>query len=234
MKRPNLNVARRRLALACALLVGTTAPAQIVLDTFDLATVSGSVRPSTTWVGQVTQNATSITVGGTAKNDNGWGASSLDLDAAGMLFLNVTAQRDAGHGTKTLFLQFEDRAASTHTHVVSIDAALFAFGTPTLVQVPLGPFSSEFVVGSIGAWSIGGGGLGTLDFRMTLEHLELTASAIPEPTTGAALLGLIALGVARAKRRKVPAPSSRDSQGSDSSCVVYARTCGGASENNCA
>lgn len=176
-------------------------PLSIVLDTFDSATTAGSIRPSTTWTGQVTQNTTSITVGGAAQNDNGWGASSLNLDLTGMASVSITAQRNTGNLTPALFLQFEDRAASTNTHVVSIDASLFSFTEPTTVLVPLGTFSSEFLVSGVGSWSIGGGGLGTEDFRMTLYHLELSAISVPEPAT-AVLLGLALTGITAYQRRK--------------------------------
>jgi hypothetical protein len=177
------------------------ASSSLVLDTFDAGSTNGSVRPLTTWVGQVTQNPTSITIGGTARNDNGWGASSLNFDATGLTFLNVTAQRDAGHAGSSLFLQFEDRAASTNTHVVAIDTSLFAIGSPTTVQVPIGAWPAQFLVAAVGSWSIGGGGVGTEDFRMTLYNLELTATAIPEPATVAAGLGLAAFGIALIRRR---------------------------------
>jgi hypothetical protein len=180
----------------------------IVLDSFDAGSANGSVRPLTTWVGQVTQNPTSITISGTARNDNGWGANSLNLDATGLTFLNVTAQRDPGHAGSSLFLQLEDRAASTNTHVIAIDTSLFAIGSPTMVQVPIGAYSPQFLANAIGSWSIGGGGVGTDDFRMTLYNLELTATAIPEPATVAAGLGVAAFGVGLLRRRRSRSGSS--------------------------
>lgn len=180
----------------------------LVLDTFDAGSAQGSTRPLTTWVGQVTQNATSVTIGGTARNDNGWGANSLNLDASGLTFVNITAQRDPGHAGSSLFLQLEDRSASTNTHVIAIDTSLFAIGSPTTVQVPIGTWPSQFLVDAIGSWSIGGGGVGTEDFRMTLYNLELTETAIPEPGTVAAGMGIVAFGITLLRRRRPRSGSS--------------------------
>ncbi len=180
----------------------------LVLDTFNASGGSGSERPSTSWVGQVTQNAGSITVGGGARNDNGWGATSLNLDATGLMFLTVTAQRDPGHAASSLFLQLEDRAASTNTHVIAIDTSLFGLGVATRVQVPVGSWSSQFLVDAIGSWSIGGGGVGTLDFRMTLFNVELTSTAIPEPATIASVCGLAVFGIALHRRRRARSGAS--------------------------
>lgn len=193
--------ARGEDAFGYRMFAESSSSGSLVLDNFDAGTHTGSVQPSTSWFGQVTQNASSLTIGGTALNENGWGATSLNLDATGLTFLTVTAQRDAGHEGSSLFLQLEDRAASTNTHIIAIDTSLFAIGVPTTVQVPIGTWSSEFMVDAIGSWSVGGGGVGTSDFRMTLYDMELTATAIPEPAAVAAVLGLTAFGIALHRRR---------------------------------
>ncbi len=182
--------------------VAASAPTSISLDTFDAGSTSGSVLTSTSWNGQVTQNASSITIAGSALNDNGWAARGLNLDASGLGFITVTAQRDTGHASASLFIQFEDRAASTNTAIFSVDAAQFAFGSPTTVSIAIGTWPSTFNSTQIGGWSIGGGGVGTTDFRMTLHNLELTASAIPEPEFYAAASALAALAFAAHRRRR--------------------------------
>jgi hypothetical protein len=187
--------------------LAASAPSSISLDTFDSGSASGSVLSSTTWAGQVTQHATSITIAGSARNDNGWAARGLNLDASGLGFITVTAQRDTGHTATSLSIQFEDRAASTNTAVFSVDASQFAFGTPTTVSIAIGTWPSLFDSTQIGGWSIGGGGLGTTDFRMTLHNLELTASAIPEPEFYAAASALAALAFAAHRRRRQPPTS---------------------------
>lgn len=171
----------------------------LVLSSFDNTAGSGSVRADSSWVGNVTQNATSITVAGTAVDDNGWRATQLSLDATGMNFLTLTAQRDAGNLSPTLFVQFEDR--SSRTKVFSVSTSLFAVGTPTTVQLPLTGWTIDFGANDISTWSIGGGSVGTVAFRMTLDELTLSASAIPEPATVALLSGCAIFAVALVRRR---------------------------------
>ncbi len=172
----------------------------VLLSSFDATAGSGSVRANTSWVGNVTQNATSITVAGTAADDNGWGASGLALNATGMNFLTITAQRDAGNLTPTLFVQFEDR--SSRPKVFSVSTSLFAIGSPTTVQLPLTGWTIDFGANDISAWSIGGGSVGTVALRLTFDEFTLSASAIPEPSTVALFAGLATLAVAVAYRRR--------------------------------
>jgi hypothetical protein len=171
---------------------------------FGGAAGDGAVRSGTTWVGQVTQQSGMIAVGGTARDDNGWGASGLALDATGQTFLNITAQRDAGNLAPTLFIQFED--LSLRTKVVSVSTSLFAFGSPTLVQVPLNGWTIDFGPSQIVSWSLGGGGLGTVDFRMSFDSLGFTATAIPEPAAVTSAAALLALGAAAWRRGRRSGP----------------------------
>ncbi len=167
----------------------------LLLSSFGASVGSGWVLSTSSWVGNVTQNAASITVGGTARDDNGWGASGLSLDATGMNFISITAQRDAGNQATSIFLQFEDR--NLRTQVFSVSTSQFAIGVPTTVHVPIGAWTINFGSSDIASWSIGGGGTGIGDtavpFRLTIDELSFTASAIPEPATYAAILGIAAL-----------------------------------------
>jgi hypothetical protein len=184
-----------------------TTPSSVLLSGFGPDVGSGSVRADTSWVGQVTQNATSITVGGTAADDNGWGATGLSLNATGMNYLTITAQRDAGNQAPTLFVQFEDR--NSRTKVYSVSTSLFATGTPTTVALPLTGWTIDFGANDISAWSIGGGSVGTVPLRLTFDDLAFTASAIPEPSSYAVLFGLSAgLAVAWCRRRYNCRPSA--------------------------
>jgi hypothetical protein len=179
-------------------------PTPIVVSHFGGGSGDGAARTGTTWVGQTTQHAGTLSVGGTARDDNGWGATRLSLDASGMSYLNITAQRDAGHAAPTVFIQFED--LSLRTKIVSVSTSQFAVGTLTLVQVPLTGWTIDFGPSQIVSWSLGGGSVGTTDFRMTFDSLALTATAIPEPaTTALAVAGAMlaaALGRRRQRRRR--------------------------------
>lgn len=174
-------------------------PLSLMLSSFSAGATDGGAELSrTSWAGNITQNATSITVGGTARDENGWGASSLSLDASAMNFLTISARRDAGNAAPVLFVQFED--ALLRTYVVSLNTSLFSSTTFTPVSVPLAAWTVDFGPAQITGWSIGGGGLGTMDFRLTFDSLALTTSAIPEPGTYAALLGALSLAVAWRRR----------------------------------
>jgi hypothetical protein len=196
------------------LFAALSEPATILLSNFAGNGADGAVRSSTTWVGQTTQQAETLVVAGTARDDNGWGATGLSLNAGAMLYLNITAQRDAGNLAPTLFVQFED--LSLRTKIVSVSTAQFALGSQTLVQIPLNGWTIDFGPSQITGWSLGGGSVGTTDFRMTFDSLSLTATAIPEPATVALLAATAALGATAWRRRKsgaslqAPRPGSRD------------------------
>src|SRR5688500_16427063 len=106
------------LALACVSLV-VTAAGQVVLDNFNAGSATGAVRAGTSWVNNVTHSATTISVGGTARDDNGWGATGQSINASTLNFLSVTAQRDTGHAATSFVIQFEDRNLNTQVFSVS-------------------------------------------------------------------------------------------------------------------
>lgn len=177
-------------------------PSSVAVASFGGDTGSGAVLAGTSWVGNVTQNAGSITVGGSARDDNGWGARRLSLDATGMNFIAITAQRETGNQAASLFLQFEDR--DLRTQVFSVSTSEFAVGVPTTVHIPIGTWTVNFGSAAIASWSIGGGGVGSgvgaEAFRLTIDELSFTASAIPEPATYATVCAIIALGCALRRR----------------------------------
>ena len=149
---------------------------QIDVETFNNPGATGAVIPGSSWVNNVTRGPDAITVAGTALDVNGWGASGQSLNATGMAFVTIFAQRDGSNVAPSLVLQFED--AQLRTHTLSVSTALFALGTLTAVQMPLGPLPSGFNLAQITGWSIGGGTPGIVAFRMTLDHLTLSATAV--------------------------------------------------------
>ncbi len=148
----------------------------INVETFNNPGATGAVILGSSWVNNVTRGPDAITVAGTALDVNGWGASGQSLNATGMAFVTIFAQRDVGNVAPSLVLQFED--AQLRTHTLSVSTALFAPGTLTAVQLPLGPLPSGFNLAQITGWTIGGGTPGIVAFRMTLDHLTLTATAV--------------------------------------------------------
>ncbi len=191
---------------AAAPAVAATEPSilTLLLSSFNGAPADGATLSGSSWVNQVTQNPGTITVAGTAVDDNGWGARGLSLDASAMTYLAITAQRDTGNLAPTLFFQFEDQ--SIRTRVLSLSTSLFALGTPTTVHVALPSWTIDFGSNALAGWSLGGGGVSSSDttvaFRMTFDQIAFTTSAIPEPSTYAVLAGVIALGAVAYSRRR--------------------------------
>lgn len=167
-------------SLALALCGASELPAQgaaVVLDTFGPASVGGVVRGSS-WEGQVTRDGGILTVAGTARDDNGWQARGVNVNASGMTALAVTGYRLAGNTAGTLVIELQDSALNTAV----FSAPLSAFGTvSTTVRIPLQAWAAGFDFTRLTGWSIGGGAPppGNDAFRLVLEHLELSAQGGP-------------------------------------------------------
>jgi len=163
--------------------VGVVGAQTILLDSFNPGATTGAVLSGTSWIGNVTQNSTSITVGGTAKNDSGWGASHLTIDASATTYLRITAQRTAGNEAPVFAIQFED--GSVGTTVFTVSASAFSLDAFTTVQVPIA-WSGEINPAQITGWQIGGGPPppGQVPMRMTLENLALGSGLLPLSTGG--------------------------------------------------
>jgi hypothetical protein len=179
------------------------AEAQIVLDDFSTGAQprEGAALEGSSWFGQVTQKLTTITVAGTAHDDNGWGVLNLlpVFDATG-LQITIIGQRDAGNTAGSFNIQFFD--TSLGAQAFSIPSTAFAVGNLTTVTISFGTWVSADPT-QLNGWTIGGGSTVTngADFRMTFDQLALTTSAIPEPGAVAALAGIFALGFALWRRR---------------------------------
>jgi hypothetical protein len=115
----------------------------------------GAVILRSTWANNVTRNPATRVVAGNAKDGNGWGAIGQSPDATGRAFATIFARRDAGKFTPSLVLPFEDPELATHT--ISVSTALFAIGTMTAEQVPIGTWPAAFNRARITGGSIGGG-----------------------------------------------------------------------------
>lgn len=183
-------------------LLGVKAGAQIVLDDFTAGTQDGegAALLGTSWVGQVTQNATTITIGGTAHDDNGWGVNNLPIfDASAMQSITITGEVDPGNQATSFNVQFFD--ASFGSQAFSISSSAFSTGMTT-VTIPIDAWVGIDPT-QLDGWTIGGGDFVSNgpDFRMTLDQLSLSPTAIPEPGIAAVLAGIVALGFAIWHRR---------------------------------
>ena len=189
-----------------ALVVTAAANAQstFTLDTFNSGSATGSVVTSpipSTWSGNVTQNSGSITIGGNARDDNGWSASGLSVDASGMAYVRISGQRDSGNAAPTFTVQFLD--TQLNSVFFSVNTAAFALGAPSQVQIPITGWDAGFNSAQIVSWNIGGGTTGLVAFRMTLDNLALSSALIPISTGGTITTagnqvysGAVALGAA--------------------------------------
>jgi hypothetical protein len=186
------------------LLTASIAGAQtIVLDNFNTGTVAGGTKSGSSWVGQTTLNGTALVVGGTAANDNGWEDTGLTLDLSAMNYIFVTGQRDAGHDAGNSFvIEFLDGSLNAQQFTVSTSS--FLVGSMSTVQITISGWGAVNPA-DITDWSFGGGTAppGSLPFRMTFDNLSVSASPIPEPSTYAAMVGALALGLAVWRRRSV-------------------------------
>jgi hypothetical protein len=140
-------------------------------------------------------------LGGTFTDPTGPQGSPFSfVRASGSNFLGLLAGADSGHiGVTTL-------PGTSLTHVIaSMNLAEVDFAAPSAYTNPATYFSAY--LGDHRAWggTVGlyGGGFDGATFQVTNVNIG-NVSAIPEPATYAALLGLGALGVAAWRRRGGP------------------------------
>jgi len=183
---------------ALAICVVSVNAQTILLDNFNLGTATGAVVGGTSWVGQVTPNATTITVGGTAGDQNGWAATGQNIDASAMNWVAITAQVDSGNVAASVAVRFTD--ASLVSEIVNVSMISFT-SSLTTVYIPVA-WTSGIDNSAITSWSIGGGNVGSSTFHMTFDNLALT-TAVPEPATYAVIFGALALGFVAYRRRQV-------------------------------
>ncbi|MCX6951520.1 MAG: PEP-CTERM sorting domain-containing protein [Verrucomicrobia bacterium] len=183
--------------LSVLLLLATPAGAQmvLVLDDFTAGTQPREGAATGTWVGQVTQNATTISINGTAGSGS-WGAFNLvpTFSAVGMNSIAITGHLDPGSTAPSFSVVFFDTDLGSQSFTVA--AGLFPTEFTTTVGVPIGAWVTADPT-KLNGWAISGSDT----IHMTLDQIALT-SPIPEPGTYAALAGVLALGFAAWRRRK--------------------------------
>jgi len=186
------------IALGLFALAGVAQAQTIVLDNFNSPGASGSITVGSSWVGQVTVNPTTITVGGSAKDENAWSVPNTVINATGMNFIAITASVDAGNLAPNIVVGFSDGALDHD--VFSVNTSLFTSSLST-VYIPVAWTSVDPT--DVEEWDIGGGTNGITTFHVTFDNLAFSATGpIPEPATYAAILGATALGFVAYRRRR--------------------------------
>lgn len=198
----------------------------VVLDNFNTGTVRGAPIVGYSWVSQVTQNAQSITVGGTARDDNGWGATGLSLNLSGLNYVRITAQRDAGNLNQSVALQLVNND-TLDTLIVSVASSAFLQGTMTQVQIPIAALIGSFDLSNIGDWSLGGTlpPPGTLALRMTIDHLAMSNALLP--LTGGGTI-VTAGNQVYSTAVNLDAATTLGSTGANGNAITFASTVDGA------
>jgi len=194
---------RRLRPIAAGLLTAAIALAQPVeLENFSATGATGAVRSGSTWVGNVQRLADTIVVGGTAKDDNGWGGFSAGLDLSAMRYVTITGQRNPGNEAPFFVLELRD--AGLNPHVVSVASAQFSSTASTAVEIPLGAWAAGFNPAQVREWTIGGGTVGLLPFRMALDQIAFAASGSALPPVITAQPADLLVGRPSPSRRPAP------------------------------
>ncbi len=169
---------------ACILFLSTVANAAVTISNFGTGSSISSATFSDTWIGSLSENATTSTIGSPA-TDFGNFLLVTPLNLTGNNGFSLTAKLDSGN-TATGFIVL---AYNTPTDFASaaFTASGFnssSFSTVTSAWSTTGSFNPAGVIG----WSISGGApSSTTVFRVSFDNLQ--ATAVPEPGT----IGLLAL-----------------------------------------
>lgn len=184
----------KRILLAILLLLGALrASAQVLLNNFSAVDTQATFLE---WSGSQAAGHYSFT--GTSSDESGVEFGG-DWDLTGLTSLAFTARvganNEAGSFVITLFDNDDASAQSTFSF------SSFETGAFTTVVVPWAT-STTFNVARVTRVRIGGGEfMGSAQLALLADNLSATASAIPEPSTYAALFGAAALGLVAWRRR---------------------------------
>lgn len=194
------------LFLLCAALL----PAQtIVISSFDSPLSGASVNGS--WSSPVAQLSfsggvmTIGPVGGGNPDDSGSFAFeplAASLDGTGWTSVSVSARIDSGNVSPGFTINFYD-GSGNGVYTTSFSAGSFSSGGFTAVMAAPSFYPSPGDAADIQYYGIGGSGL-TGAFRFSFD--QVSVSAVPEPSTYAAIIGALALVTAAWRQRRSHQP----------------------------
>ncbi len=197
----------RTLTLIVVLALASTASAQShVVSEFDSLPTGENFFAGGSW-GQPDQFALSngvlsiTAVSGGNPDDSGYFAYAgiSPVDASQFLYVNVGAQIGAGNASSGFIVNFFDSQGSGAL-TATFSAADFNSATFTVAPAQLSAHPEGGIVSDITSFGIAGVGT-SVAFRFSFDSIALSSSAIPEPSTYAALLALAALGFVAYRRR---------------------------------
>jgi hypothetical protein len=198
MKTPKMKL---KSYLFCLLTLVGTCSASTLLSDFNSLPTNGDFFVGGTWTNEVSFSGSSMTVGSSLAD--GTGSFSYALLAAGTYsftvgdVLNYNAQINSSNASTILTVDLVDSLGNTAL-TAAINTSSWVnnvakSGSVSLISSGTGNASD------IKFFSLTGDGTTSL-FRMSIN--QLSVSAIPEPSTFAALFGAAALGMAACRRRR--------------------------------
>jgi hypothetical protein len=181
--------------------VPSRAAAPMILADFGGAAFNGVVVPGSTWDGAATQTGGQLVVSAPAQSEQGWGWTAANsgqyLDLSAFNTVTVTAQQNVGNAAGNFSILFFD--PHENFTFVTLSMSSFLGG----MQSVAGTLSWGSVDATqISKWTVGGDFPFSGDaFRLSIDGIVLT-TAVPEPSTYAALAGASALALAWWRRRR--------------------------------
>lgn len=179
--------------------------AQITFDDFS-STPSGYEFGS--WTAATSASSGVFTVASPADNSGSYlyaapiTTGPFNFTSLNITQVTVTARIDVGNAAQGFLITFFD-SAYNGALAGTFSTASFSSGFTTQT-VTLNVYAGGGSASDISYYGIAGSGT-TDAFRVSFDSIAVSAAAVPEPTTYAGIFGLLALGFAAWRRRKVQA-----------------------------
>lgn len=180
-------------ALALSALVSLTASAQILVD---FGSTDFTPDSELSDFATIAQSSSNLSVAGFDHGQTlaGYFASPVDFSAVTTLYLTASLEGTAPASTFTVLL-FNSDFSQTRTY----ESAFNVYGV-TGASYALTFVAEDSGFADIAGFQLIANGIGA-PVAFTLENLAASPSAVPEPSTYAALVGLAALGLVLWRRR---------------------------------